>query len=91
MTSKPTLQKIIQGILNTEDENKQNYKRWERSNHRRRKYMQLESSIDLVEPSEILKQQKQLNWRNRHIHININTECQRIQLPNQKTLFGQVD
>jgi hypothetical protein len=29
MTTKPTLQKILQGILHTEDESKQNHKRME--------------------------------------------------------------
>jgi hypothetical protein len=30
MTTKPILQKIVQGILHTEDESKQNHKRMER-------------------------------------------------------------
>jgi predicted translin family RNA/ssDNA-binding protein len=33
------------------------------------------SSIELVAYTQILKQQKQLNGKNHHISININTEC----------------
>jgi hypothetical protein len=54
------------------------------SNHRRRKDKQSESSIDLAAHNQILKQQKQLNGRNHHIPININTECQWTQLPPSK-------
>jgi hypothetical protein len=45
-------------------------------NHRRRKDKESVSSIDLDAHTQILKQQKQLNGRNHHILININTECQ---------------
>jgi hypothetical protein len=34
-----------------------------------------ESSTELAAHTQILKQQKQLNGRNHHIPININTEC----------------
>jgi hypothetical protein len=37
MTTKPALQKILQGILHTEDESKQNHGGWEVPNHRIRK------------------------------------------------------
>jgi hypothetical protein len=47
----------------------------EASNHRRRKDKESESTIDLTAHRQILKQQKQLNGRNHHIPININTEC----------------
>jgi hypothetical protein len=73
MTTKPTLQKILQGILHTEDESKQTTTRWEVSNHRR-KDKQSESSIDLTGYIQTLKQ-KQLNGRNQDIPISINTEC----------------
>jgi hypothetical protein len=48
----------------------------EASNHRRRKVKQSESSIGLTAYNQILKQEKQLDGRNRHLPININTECQ---------------
>jgi hypothetical protein len=61
------------------------------TNHRRRKDKEPESSVDSIAHNQILKQQKQLNGRNHHIPININTESQRTQLPHQKTLFGKLD
>jgi hypothetical protein len=45
------------------------------SNHRRRKDKKSESNTDLAAHNQTLKQQKQLNDRNHHIPININTEC----------------
>jgi hypothetical protein len=60
-------------------------------NHRRRKNKESESSIGSAAHNQILKQQKQLNGRNHHIPININTECQWTQLPHQKTPFGKLD
>jgi hypothetical protein len=44
-------------------------------NHRRRDNKESESNIDSVAHNQTLKQQKQLNDRNHHIPININTEC----------------
>jgi hypothetical protein len=61
------------------------------SYHRRRKDKESESSIDSAAHNQALKKQKQLNGRNHHIPININTECQWTQLPHQKTLFGKLD
>jgi hypothetical protein len=62
---------------------------WEVSNQRRRKDNQ-KVAFDSAAYNQILKQQKQLNSRNHHIPININTECQQTQLPHQKTLFGRL-
>jgi hypothetical protein len=45
------------------------------SNHRRRKEKESESNIDSAAHNQTLTQQKQLNDRNYHIPININTEC----------------
>jgi hypothetical protein len=44
-------------------------------NHRRRKAKESESNIDLAAYNQTLTQQKQLNDRDHHIPININTEC----------------
>jgi phage gpG-like protein len=74
MTTKSPLQKILQGILHTENESKQNLDRTGRPNYRR-KDKELESNIDAAAHNQTLKQQKQLNDRNHHIPININTEC----------------
>jgi hypothetical protein len=49
---------------------------WVVSNHRRRKDKESESSIDSAAHNQTLKQSKQLNGRNHHIPVNINTECQ---------------
>jgi hypothetical protein len=68
-TTKPPLENILQRILHTEDESKQNH---------RRKDKESESSIDLAAHNQILKQ---LNGKNHHILINTNTECQWDQLP----------
>jgi hypothetical protein len=61
------------------------------SNHRRTKDKESESSIDSAAHNQALNQQKQLNGRNHHKPININTESQWTQLPHQKTLFGKLD
>jgi hypothetical protein len=61
------------------------------SHHRRRKDKESESNIESAAHNKSLKQQKQLNDSNHHISININTECQCIQLPYQKTPFGKLD
>jgi hypothetical protein len=50
-----------------------------------------ESSNDSAVHNQTLKQQKQLNGRNHHIPINVNTESQWTQLPHQKTLFSKLD
>jgi hypothetical protein len=60
-------------------------------NHRRKKDKELESNIDSAAHTQILKQQKQLNGRNHHIPININTECQCIQVLYQKTPFSKLN
>jgi hypothetical protein len=61
------------------------------SNLRRRKVKESESSIDSAAHNQTLKQQKQINGRNHHIPININTECQRTPLSHQKTPFIKLD
>jgi uncharacterized membrane protein YgaE (UPF0421/DUF939 family) len=91
MTNKKPLQKIPQGILHTEEESKQTTRGREVSNYRRRKDKESESNSKSAAHNQTLKVQKQLNGRNNHIPININTECQWTQLSHQKTLFGKLD
>jgi hypothetical protein len=91
MTTKRPLQKILQGILHRENESKKTMRGQAVSNHRRRKDKESESNIDSDAQNQTHKQQKQLNDRNHHIPININIECQWIQLPHQKTPFGNLD
>jgi hypothetical protein len=42
---------------------------------RKRKDKESENNIDSASQNQALKQQNQLNDRNHHIPININTEC----------------
>jgi hypothetical protein len=55
MTTKPPLQKVLQGVLSTEDESKQSYKRTGSINHRRRKVKELESNIDSAAHNQTLE------------------------------------
>jgi hypothetical protein len=73
MTTKPPLQKILQGILHTESESKRKCDRQAKPNHRRRKGKKVESNIielPIIKPLN----NRQLNDSNHHISININTE-----------------
>jgi hypothetical protein len=91
MTTKPPLKNILQGILLTEDERKQNHKGTGSIKPQEKKTQELESNIDSAAHNQTLKPQKQLNDRNHHIPININTECQQTQLLYQTKLFGKLD
>jgi hypothetical protein len=71
MTIKSPLQKILQGILYTENESKQNRERAGSTKPQKKK---LENSIDSAANNQTPKQQKQLNDRNHHMPINTNTE-----------------
>jgi hypothetical protein len=76
MTSKPPLQKTLQGILYTEEESKQNHKRTESIKPQEKKRQVI---IGMAAHIEILKQHKQLKGRNQHKPLktnNTNTECQ---------------
>jgi hypothetical protein len=72
MTTKPLLQKILQELLHTENESKQNHKRTGSTKPQEKK---VESNIDSAVHNQTLKQQKQLNDSNNHTPINTNTEC----------------
>jgi hypothetical protein len=65
-------------------------RRWAVSKAQEKKDKESENCIDSAAHNQILKQQKQLNGRNHHIPVNINTEYQRTQLPHQKTQFGKL-
>jgi hypothetical protein len=60
-------------------------------NHRRMKGKKVKSNIDSAAHNQTLKQQKQPNDSNHHMPININTECQQIQLHHQKAQFGKLN
>jgi hypothetical protein len=74
MTTKPPLQKILQGILHTENESKPNHERTGNTKPQEKK-KQKESNIGSASHNQTLKQQRQLNDRNHYILINTNTEC----------------
>jgi hypothetical protein len=48
MTTKPLLQKILQGILHIENNSIQNYEKTGSTNHRRRKGKKVERNIDVT-------------------------------------------
>jgi hypothetical protein len=55
MTTKPPLQKILQGILHTESETQHNHEKAGSTNHRKRKSKKVENNIDLATHNRILK------------------------------------
>jgi hypothetical protein len=75
MTTKPSLPKILQGILHTANESKQNLKGQAIPNHRRRKGKKVKSNIVSATHNQTLNQQRQLHDRDHHVLINTNTEC----------------
>jgi hypothetical protein len=75
MTTKPPLQKILQGILHTENESIQNHESMGSTKPQEKKRQESRKYIDFAVHNQTLKQQKQLNDRNHHIPINTNTEC----------------
>jgi hypothetical protein len=54
MTTKPPLQKILQGILHAENESKQNHEKTGSTKHRRRKDKESESNIDSATHNQTL-------------------------------------
>jgi hypothetical protein len=73
MTTKPPLQKILQGILHTENETNITMKGQAAPNYRKRKSKKVESNIDLATHNQTLNQLRQLNDSNHHIPVNTNT------------------
>jgi hypothetical protein len=73
MTTKPAFQKILRGILQTEDENKHSHGRMGiiKSQEKSR---QVITEKHRIAHTQTLTQQKQLNDRNHYIPLNINTE-----------------
>jgi hypothetical protein len=72
VTTKPPLQKILQGILYTESETQDNHEGQAVPNYRKRKHKKVESNIDLGTHIQTFKQLRQLNDRNHHIPISTN-------------------
>jgi hypothetical protein len=70
VTTKPQLQKILQGIL---CETQHNHEGQAAPNYRKRKSKKVESNLNLGTHNQTLKQLRQLNDRNHHIPISTNT------------------
>jgi hypothetical protein len=73
MTTKPPLQKILQGILHTENETNITMKGQAVPNYRKRKGKKVEINIHLGTHNKTSKQVRQLNDRNHHIRISTST------------------
>jgi hypothetical protein len=73
VTTKPPLQKILQGILHTESETKLNHEKTGSTNKRKRKSKKVESNLNLGTHNQTFKQLRQLTDRNHHIPISTNT------------------
>jgi hypothetical protein len=73
-TTKPPLQKILKGNLHTDNENNISRKGQEVLNLMGRIDKQSKSSTELAAHIQVFEQQKQLNGKNHHILLNINTE-----------------
>jgi hypothetical protein len=63
VTTKPPLQKVLQGILHTESETQLNHEKTGRTNHRKRKSKKVESNLNLGTHNQTFKQLRQLNDR----------------------------
>jgi hypothetical protein len=72
MTIKSPLQKILQGILHTENEKKQNH---ERSGKTKPQEKERQESKDSAAYNQTLNQQRQIHDRDHHVLINTDTEC----------------
>jgi hypothetical protein len=75
MPTKSPLQKILQGILHTGNESIQNHDRTgsTKPQEKKRQGTREKHCIDSAVHNQTLQQQKQVNDRNHHIHINILT------------------
>jgi hypothetical protein len=67
---KPSLQKILQGILHTESENQHKHERAGSTKLQDRKSKKVESNINLAGHNQTFKQLRQLNDKNHHIPIS---------------------
>jgi hypothetical protein len=76
LTTKPPLQKILQGILHTKNESKQNHERTGSTKPQEKKRQEIRSNIDSAAHNQTINNnnKKNLNDRNHYITININTE-----------------
>jgi hypothetical protein len=71
VTTKPSLQKILQGILHSESETQLNHEKTGSNKPEEKKSKTVESNLNLGTHNQIFKQLKQLNDRYHHIPISI--------------------
>jgi hypothetical protein len=72
MTTKPPLQKILQGILPQKVKPNITMKEQAAPNYMKRKSKKVESNLNLGTHNQTFKQLRQLNDRNHHIPIRTN-------------------
>jgi hypothetical protein len=85
MTTKPPLQKILQGTLHTKVKANKTMKGQAKPNHRRRKGKKVESNIDSATHNQTLKQQRQLHDRDHHVPINNTLNINGLNTPSKDT------
>jgi hypothetical protein len=73
VTTKPPLQKILQGICTQKVKPNITMKGQAAPNYRKRKSKKVENNLNLGTHNQMFKQLRQLNDRNHHIPISINT------------------
>jgi hypothetical protein len=91
VTTKPPQQKILQGTIHTKDEIKHYQERMGSIKPQEKKTSNQGVAVIHLHTRKSLNNKQKLNHRNQHIPININTKCQWIQLPHQKTPSGNLD
>jgi hypothetical protein len=90
MNTKPPQQKILQGILHTENESKQNHKKTGRQNHRRRKGKKVETLIQLHKIKPLNNKENYMTGITTYLSI-LTLNINRINSPIKKTPFGKLD
>jgi hypothetical protein len=75
MTTKPPLQRFSKEFCTQKMKANKTMKGQAKPNHRRRKGKKAKGNTDSAKHNQTLNQQRQLNDRDHHVPININTEC----------------
>jgi hypothetical protein len=90
MTTKPHLQKILQGILHTENKSKQHHEKAGATKYWKRKGKKAKSNTDSGTHNQTLNQQKQLHNRITTYLSILTLNVNRLSSP-IKTLIGELD
>jgi hypothetical protein len=73
VTTKPPVQKILQGILHIESETQHNHEKAGSTKLQEKKSKKVESNLNLGKHNQTFKLLRQLNDKNHHIPISTNT------------------